>query len=98
MPVVHSRNLGYPLYPLPLFTDLGVCDRMILLEVSYAGFDPSKDRLIEKAVGRRAVESGFGFGQRDLVWYYKGWQTAGNAERRVKKLHRRLRIRLIEEE
>jgi hypothetical protein len=60
------------------------------LEVIYDGYDVEKDRLIEKIVGKKSGASGYGFGCRDMAFYFsrskKGKTTKDLANEALTKL------------
>lgn len=62
------------------------------LVVIYPDFDPSLDAKIDKIVGRQSGASGYGFGERDLCYYfdraYKGKTTKQCATEALKKLNK----------
>lgn len=58
------------------------------LTVEYEGFDQEFDKKIEKTIKRECDGSGFGFGGRDLGFYYKTKLSAVNARRKLKNRFR----------
>jgi hypothetical protein len=61
------------------------------LEVTYKGsFDTEKDAAIEKVIGKQSGASGYGFGERDLAFYFdkskKGKTTKQCADEALAKL------------
>ena len=60
------------------------------LDVTYNEYDPKKDAAIEKAIGMESGAGGFGFGVRDLAFYFdkpkKGKTTKQCANEALAKL------------
>jgi hypothetical protein len=54
-----------------------------ILSVEYTGFPEDGDKQIEKIVGRGCDGSGYGFGGRDMSFYFKTERGANSAENRL---------------
>lgn len=70
-----------------------------LVLVTYQSFDPYFDLCLEKAVGRESGGSGFGFGGRDVEFYYVRKDAAQRAMkklRRFKKYNCKVKLEVVE--
>jgi hypothetical protein len=54
-----------------------------VLSVEYSGFPDEADRQIEKVVGKTCDGSGYGFGGRDMSFYFKTVKGANGAKERL---------------
>lgn len=74
-------------------------DNEWLVEVEYRGYNPSMDRKLEKAAKRSVGAAGFGFGYRDMSWYFKTKIGAENCLKRIKASNiRGVKIKMYQEE
>jgi hypothetical protein len=58
----------------------------IIVSVSYTGYDHDIDRKLERTVGRKLGGAGYGFGSRDVNFYFKQEKAAKVAAAKLKRL------------